>query len=376
MGLTEDKLLYKKNKIKRTIIDSDIHNYTSLDEIKKYLPRVYREQIDLWGWRLPGSLYLNGGTNVGQRADSVPPNGGFPGSDLDFMRSQYLDPFNVEYGILTGSDYSCQATPDADYAAAICSAINEYTLEQWIAKDSRLKGSIIIPKQDPLLAVKEIHRFGPHTDMVQVIVASGAEKPYGNRFYHPIYEACVEYNLPFTIHVLMEGVGINPPTTGVGYVSYYPEYRATRPQVMAAHLASLIYEGVFEKFPTLKVVLQEAGVFWVAPYLWKMDEDWKALRFQTPWVKKKPSEYFLSNIKVSSQPLEPTPNLEMFRQMMKAVYAEETLLYCSDYPHWDFDSPVQTFPKLEDEVWERVFYQNAAELYGLPARKKDDGGIN
>ncbi|WP_163140409.1 amidohydrolase family protein [Bacillus sp. 22-7] len=364
-----------KQKTKRTIIDCDIHNYTSLDDIKKYLPRVYREQIDLWGWRLPGSLYLNGGTNVGQRVDSIPPDGGFPGSNLDFMRSQYLDPFNVEYGILTGSDYSCQASPDVDYAAAISSAINEYTLEQWVAKDSRLKGSVFIPKQDPALSAKEIHRVGSHPDMVQVIVASGAEKPYGNRYYHPIYEACVENNLPFTIHVLMEGVGMNPPTTGAGYVSYYPEYRATRPQVMAAHLASFIYEGVFEKFPTLKVVLQEAGVFWLAPYLWKMDEDWKALRFQTPWVKKLPSEYFRSNIKVSSQPLEPAPNPEMFRQMMKAVYAEETLLYCSDYPHWDFDSPTLTFPKLEDELWERIFYKNAAELYGLPERKSTKGEI-
>ncbi|WML50918.1 amidohydrolase family protein [Neobacillus sp. PS3-12] len=358
-----------KNKVKRSFIDSDIHNYTSLDEIKKYLPRVYRDQIDLWGWRLPGSLYLNGGIKGGQRADSIPPSGGFPGSDLDFIRKQYLDPFNVEYGILTGSDYSCQATPDVDYAAAISTAINEYTLEQWVEKDNRLKGSILIPKQDPELAVKEIHRFGSHNDMVQVIVASGAEKPYGNRFYHPIYEACVEHNLPFTIHVLMEGVGVNPPTTGAGWVSYYPEYRATRPQVMAAHLASFIYEGVFEKFPTLQVVLQEAGAFWVAPYLWKMDEDWKALRFQTPWVKKRPSEYFRSNIKVSSQPLEPTPNQEMFNQMMKAIYAEDTLLYCSDYPHWDFDSPSNTFPKLEDSLWERIFYQNAADLYKLPARK-------
>ncbi|MDQ0218152.1 amidohydrolase [Peribacillus cavernae] len=376
MEVTESKKPEEIVKKKRTIIDSDIHNYTSLDEIKKYLPRVYREQIDLWGWRLPGSLYLNGGTNVGQRADSIPPDGGFPGSDLDFMRMQYLDPSHVEYGILTGSDYSCQATPDIDYAAALSSAINDYTLEQWVNKDHRLKGSIIIPKQDPRLSVQEIHRVGSHPDMVQVIVASGAEKPYGNRFYHPIYEACVEHNLPFTIHVLMEGVGINPPTTGAGYVSYYPEYRATRPQVMAAHLASLIYEGVFEKFPTLQVVLQEAGVFWMAPYLWKMDEDWKSLRFQTPWVKKKPSEYFRSNIKVSSQPLEKTPNPEMFRQMMKAVYADETLLYCSDYPHWDFDSPVMAFPKLEDELWERIFYQNAAELYGLPARKDPTGGID
>ncbi|MBP1933643.1 amidohydrolase family protein [Ammoniphilus resinae] len=369
MEATEIKQREKRTKMKRSIIDVDIHHKTELEDIKPYLPRAYRDQIDLWGWRLPGSLWLNGGVKVGQMADSTPPDGSFPGSNLEFMRKQLLDPYNIEYGVLTGTEYFCQASPDADYAAALCSAINDFTCDHWLANESRLKGSVFIPKQDPLLSAKEIRRIGSHPDMVQVIVASGAEKPYGNRFYHPIYEACVEQDLPFTIHVLLEGLGINAPNTGAGYVSYYPEYRACRPQVMAAHLASFIYEGVFEKFPTLKVVLQEAGVFWLAPFLWKMDEDWKALRFQTPWVKKKPSEYFFSNVRVSSQPLEPTPNMEIFRQLMNAVNASETVMFCSDYPHWDFDSPLMAFPKLEDDLWERVFYQNAAELYGLPARK-------
>jgi predicted TIM-barrel fold metal-dependent hydrolase len=50
---------------------------------------------------------------------------------------------------------------------------------------------------------------------------------------------------------------------------------------MMAHMASLIFGGVFEKYPTLKVVMQEGGVLWIAPYLWKLDQDWKGLRFQT-----------------------------------------------------------------------------------------------
>ncbi|MDF2720324.1 MAG: amidohydrolase [Paenibacillus sp.] len=42
---------------------------------------------------------------------------------------------------------------------------------------------------------------------------------------------------------------------------------------MMAHMASLIFGGVFEKYPTLKVVMQEGGVLWIAPYLWKLDQD-------------------------------------------------------------------------------------------------------
>ncbi|MDF2720847.1 MAG: amidohydrolase [Paenibacillus sp.] len=69
----------------------------------------------------------------------------------------------------------------------------------------------------------------------------------------------------------------NPPT-GAGHVTHYVEHRACRAQVMMAHLTGFIFEGVFERFLTFKVVLQEAGVFRIPVYLWRLDQDWKALR--------------------------------------------------------------------------------------------------
>jgi predicted TIM-barrel fold metal-dependent hydrolase len=285
------------------------------------------------------------------------------------MQEQHLDAYHVEYGILTGEGYSMQTTMRFDYAAAICSAVNDYTIEHWLSKDSRFRGSVFIPKQEPHLSAQEIDRVGGRDDMVQVIVCNGAFLPYGNRYYYPIYEACVRHNLPFTIHVGLEGAGINPAPTGAGHIAHYVESRAARPQIMMAHLASLIFEGVFEKFPTLKVVLQESGVFWIVPYLWRLDQDWKALRVQTPWVRKRPSEYFRENIRMTTQPIEETPDREAFDKMLDYMYAKETLMFCSDYPHWDFDSPLHSFPKLDDELWDRIFYRNAAELYNLPARR-------
>ncbi|MDF2726034.1 MAG: amidohydrolase [Paenibacillus sp.] len=198
---------------------------------------------------------------------------------------------------------------------------------------------------------------------------NGAQKPYGHRSYYPIYEACVRNNLPFAIHVSMEGIGINPPPTGAGYVSHYAEYRLARAGIMMTHLASFIFEGVFELFPTLKIVMVEAGMLWIAPAIWRMDEDWKALRHNTPWVKKWPSEYFREHVRVTSQPIEMPAKADMFLPMLEAIHADQCLMFASDYPHWDFDSPQHAFPKLPDPLWERIFYQNAAELYGLPQRR-------
>ncbi|MDI4648425.1 amidohydrolase family protein [Cohnella hashimotonis] len=363
----------KKSKAKRPIIDCDIHQISGLEEIKPYLPRHYRELVEAYGPAYPGGMHFNGGVG-GRMADAYPEEGGRAGSDLALMQRQHLDRYNVAYGILTGEGYGIQATINYDYAAATCSAINDYTIEHWLSRDSRLRGSVMIPKQEPRLAAKEIDRVGGRADMVQVIVCNGATLPYGNRYYDPIYEACVRHNLPFTIHVGLEGEGINSPPTGAGYVTNYIETRCARPSTMAAHLASFIFEGVFERFPTLRVVLQEAGVLWLAPLLWKMDQEWKGLRVQTPWVRKRPSEYFREHVRVTTQPIDETPNRAIFDSLLDSIHADETLMYCSDYPHWDYDSPKQALPKLADGLADRVYYDNAAELYGLPPREKEAEG--
>jgi predicted TIM-barrel fold metal-dependent hydrolase len=347
------------------VIDCDIHhNIPNIQAIFPYLPKKYREQIEIWG-PLHGGFGLNGGLH-GRRYDSFPKEGQQPGSDLEFMIKQHFEEYNVKYGILTGEFVGAAMVSDPYYAAALCSAYNDYTIEHWLEKDSRLRGSINIPYHDIAASVKEIERVGSHPQMVQAYVQGGAAHPYGQRNYHPIYEACLKHNLHFAIHVGGEGAGRNATTTGAGYPSYYIEGRAARPQVFMAHMASFIFEGVFELFPQLKVLFIEAGVFWIAPYFWRLDQDWRALRPQTPWVEKKPSEYLQSNMYYGSQPLEEVPNKALFDLMMEASFASDRMLFCSDYPHWDFDSPKLTFPKMDKTMSDNIFYNNAAKLYGLP----------
>jgi predicted TIM-barrel fold metal-dependent hydrolase len=189
--------------------------------------------------------------------------------------------------------------------------------------------------------------------------------PYGNRFYHPIWEACERHGLVVGIHPGNEGAGMAGPPTGVGYPTYYIETRMARPQMAMAHAVSFIAEGVFEKFPSLKVLIDECDQFWAVGLMWHMDADWKSLRDQTPWLKRLPSEYFREHIRVGTQPmLEPESN-EQFWMMLDALHAEETLVYSSDWPHWDWDDPASTFPKLPEQLHRRVFSENARELFRL-----------
>lgn len=363
----------RESRKKLTIIDCDIHMPTIRDAVIAYLPRHYREQIDTFGMRLPtqGAMYLNGAKG-GIMQEQQFPMDGTPADLLAYFQKEHLDKYRVEHAILTGlGDYAIQTTPDADYAAALCTAYNNYLIDHYISGDPRVKGSIMIPKQDPLLAAKEIDRIGGHPGIVQVISSNGAEKPYGHRFYYPIYEACERHGLPFAVHVSMEGIGINHPPTGAGYVNHYIEYRMARTQIMMAHLASMIFEGVFQRFPSLKFVMIETGILWIAPYIWRMDQDWKALRSQTPWVKEPPSEIVRKHVRFTSQPIEIPPDESLFLPLLKSMYGDTNLCFASDYPHWDFDHPFKSFPKLDDELKDRIFYNNAAELYGLPPRRSE-----
>ena len=139
-------------------------------------------------------------------------------------------------------------------------------------------------------------------------MGSASETPLGRRAFHPIYEACVRHDLPLALHVGGEGAGMSPPATAVGHPASTFEWYGALPQTYMAHLMSMVTEGVFERFPTLKVVLYEAGIFWLPHVMWRFDKNWKAQRSETPWVKEPPSAYLRRHVYFTSYPLELPPD--------------------------------------------------------------------
>lgn len=347
-----------------SFIDCDVHQQTkSPRDLFPYLPKAYQERIELFGTGLTQRAgYPNGGDR-GWRADSWGDDGSNPCSDIEMLREKHLNVYNIEYVILQGQEYRpIPSLPDADYAAALARAYNDWMIEHWIEQDERVKGLAIIPTQNPQLAAKELERVGTHPGIVGALVPNGARVPYGQRFYDPIFEVCVGLDLPFVIHTGSEG------DTSVGQASYYIEHRQGRALAMQAHLASMVFEGLFERYPTLRVACVEAGYTWLPTFLWRMDADWKALGRETPWVKRAPSEYILEHCRFTSQPMESPEPVRRLLTVFEWAKAEQTLMFASDYPHFDFDSPEQSLPPLPEETRHRIFSENARELFKLPNR--------
>jgi predicted TIM-barrel fold metal-dependent hydrolase len=348
------------------IIDCDVHHaQRSMDQIIEHIPEPYKTEVAKYGWRQlqSGIRYEDGGT----RWDTTPPNGGGPGTDPEFLKEQHLDRYGIRYALLSGYTGPFAGVPDADYVAAICTGFNDFTLHDWVSDDNRFKMGIHIPLQDPQLAVAEIERLGDHSGVIAICICGTASRiPFGQRYYWPIYEAAQRKNLPLHFHPSTTSVIANYASTPAGMASTYLESHTCLPQFYMAYLASFIFEGVFERFPNLRVAFVEGGIAWLPHMLWRMDKEFKALRQQAPYLKRLPSEYIKDHVRLTTQPIEEPRKIEQLVQIFDMIDGDEIIMYASDYPHFDFDEPSVIPKQLSDATRHRLLHDNACQFFNLP----------
>jgi predicted TIM-barrel fold metal-dependent hydrolase len=133
-------------------------------------------------------------------------------------------------------------------------------------------------------------------------------------------------------------------------------------------LTSLLVEGVVEKFPDLEFAFLEAGLSWVPYLMWRLNKEYSIRRSEAPLLEKSPEEYVREKMYFASQPIEEPNDPSQLQSIIDAV-GTESILFATDYPHWDFDTPDALDKHLRsaysDEERTQVLSENAAQLFDL-----------
>ncbi|HEY4175119.1 MAG TPA: amidohydrolase family protein [Rhodopila sp.] len=341
-------------------IDCDIHPAVAgLPTLLPYLPDHWREQVvQRGGMQDLETIAYPANAPITSRPDWRPASGKAAVS-LDRLRAEALDPFGTRIAICNCL-YGIQAMFSEDMAAAFARAANQWMATEWLDPEPRLRASIVLPMQSVERAVDEIEHWAPDRRFVQAMVLASGDAPLGKRQYWPIYAAAVRHDLPIGIHA---GSAYHNPNTAAGWGSTVTEDYVGQAQAFQSQLTSLICEGVFSKFPTLKVVLLESGFTWLAPHMWRLTKYWRGLRPEIPWVDRTPAEIVRDNVRLTLQPVDAPADQGQLQRMIDHMGSDRLLLFSTDYPHWQFDGTAAMPDGLSPELTRRILVDNPLETY-------------
>jgi predicted TIM-barrel fold metal-dependent hydrolase len=237
--------------------------------------------------------------------------------------------------------------------------VNDWLANEWLDQEPRLRASIVVPAQSPVYAAQEIERCAPDRRFVQVQLLAAGEMLLGRRYYWPIYEAAARHNLPVGIHA---GTAFRHAPTSNGWPSHFVQDYVGETMAFEAQLLSLMGEGVFNHFSTLRIVLIESGVSWLPAFLWRAIKSWRGLRGETPWFTRSPADLVREHVRLTLQPFD-APGAAEVERVLAHIDCDDVLLFSTDFPHWHFDGRAALPAGLPPSLVRRITVDNPLATY-------------
>jgi predicted TIM-barrel fold metal-dependent hydrolase len=240
----------------------------------------------------------------------------------------------------------------------------EYMLDKVLDAAEGIHTAIPIPHQDPTDALSLIEDYGDEDAVVGLcLITKGPEPPLGHRRYEPVYEAAQKRGLPVIFHA--GGSSLDDFYVS-GFERFIESHSLGFLWSVMAQVTSVVMQGVPEKFPDLDFVFQEAGITWVPGYMARLDAEFLKRRAEVPLLTKRPSEY-MKEFYYGIQPLDYPFDVAYFEKAIDAMGGADSLMYASDYPHWDYDPPssITDLPFLSDAEKSQILGGNAEEVFGI-----------
>lgn len=285
-------------------------------------------------------------------------------------RLQVLDAEGIDAAILYGGlALSLPAIHDPELALWHCRVYNDWIAEFCATDPKRLIGVAALPLQDPRGAIEEAKRAVNELGLRGVFLRPNPLNPDGRPLHDPahdgVWETLEALGVPLTFHPAglwdMNGTSramhmLMAPGTHHALILLFDQYMT---------LANLVYAGVLERHPGLKVAVLECGGGWIAHWMDRLDEFTESYDWQVSHLRLKPSEYFLRQGFISFDPGEKTMGA------LTRFIGTDTMIWASDFPHSD-----AKYPGVVDELCAHtadmpaaarasLFGGNAMRLYGV-----------
>jgi hypothetical protein len=288
-------------------------------------------------------------------------------------RLKDMDQEGIDVAILFGTQIALTVNGlmSKELAAVLCRAVNDWLIEYCSADKQRLLAVGLIPCQDPHAAVKELEylkKAGAVTAMLPTNVYG--LNNMGDRMFDPIYDCAQSLGMPLSVHPQTGHDGV-PGVSGVmgagseRFFKYVYVHMTAFPFELMIAMMHMIGEGVFDRYPKLRVGFMEGGAGWLPFWAERFDEHIEKLAPQMPELKRRPSEIIKSEQVVLTCESEETGLDRVF-----AANGENTVLYASDYCHWDCHFPYSVKDIIDGKDLsfaqkEKLLNRNAIDFFKL-----------
>jgi 5-carboxyvanillate decarboxylase len=248
---------------------------------------------------------------------------------------------------------------DAPTANSLASSTNDQLAEAIRKHPTRFAGLAAIAPQDPKTAAKEMERATKTLGLKGAVVNSHTEGEYlDDPKFWDIFEAAEALNVPIYIHPREPGPQMLQPYLRRGMERALWGFNVE----VSLHTLALITAGVFDRFPSLKIVIGHGGEG--IPYMLYRIDYWETRKKPfMPKLKILPSDYMRRNIYITTSGLPWGPAI----QFAQSVLGVDRVMYAMDYPY-EFVIEEVTMTDdipMSDMDKKKLFQTNAENVFSL-----------
>ena len=275
-------------------------------------------------------------------------------------------------GLMARSERSALGNIPYELQIAGARAYNRWLAELCAHNPGRHGGAIICPMDDINVVVEEVrksHKAGLRGGVLLPAIGwatTEVESMYHHPRFEPLWDVCEELGLALLTHPLVSGIDYGDlPGKGLLFASevFSPPHRT---------FWFLLWSGVFERHPNLKLDITEAGGGFVPYMLWRFDELYGGRKGQAARqsLTRLPSEYWADHGFIGASP--PVGRLEVEQ---RDVIGTRNLMWGSDYPHFEgtwpysFERMKVMFGGIPEEDIRLMLGESAVSVYGFDREK-------